>query len=88
VIAKPDGHPYLRLTRVLQPSMVVTIEPGIYFIDMLLERLKAGPPRLAASTGRAWRRSDRSAGSASRTTSSARTAEPMNLTRDGFAEVA
>ncbi len=41
-IAKPEGHPYLRLTRVLEPGMAVTIEPGIYFIDMLLEQLKQG----------------------------------------------
>jgi len=33
---RPEGHPYLRLTRMLEPGVVVTIEPGIYLIDSLL----------------------------------------------------
>jgi Xaa-Pro dipeptidase len=37
-IPRPAGHPYLRLTRRLEPGFVVTIEPGLYFIDLLLER--------------------------------------------------
>lgn len=40
-VARPEGHPYLRMTRRLQNGMVVTIEPGIYFIDMLLEQLNS-----------------------------------------------
>jgi Xaa-Pro dipeptidase len=42
-VARPEGHPFLRLTRTLVPGMVVTIEPGIYFIDTLLAKLRSTP---------------------------------------------
>ena len=42
-IAKPEGHPYLRLTRMIEPGMVFTIEPGLYFIDSLLGTLRQAP---------------------------------------------
>jgi Xaa-Pro dipeptidase len=40
IIDPPSGHPFLRLTRVLEENMVLTIEPGLYVIDMLLEKLR------------------------------------------------
>ncbi len=83
-IAKPDGHPYLRLTRTLAPGMVVTIEPGLYFIDMLLEDLRAGPHADAVD----WTRVD-----AFRPYGGIRIEDdvvctddaPVNLTREAFA---
>jgi Xaa-Pro dipeptidase len=42
-IDPPSGHPFLRLTRVLEADMVLTIEPGLYIIDMLLENLRGTP---------------------------------------------
>ncbi|MFN2410033.1 MAG: Xaa-Pro dipeptidase [Halomonas sp.] len=36
----PNDHPALRLTRTLSSGMVVTIEPGLYFIPMLLAPLR------------------------------------------------
>jgi Xaa-Pro dipeptidase len=39
-LAKPEGHPYLRLTRRVEPRMCFTIEPGLYFIEPLLSELQ------------------------------------------------
>jgi Xaa-Pro dipeptidase len=53
-IPPPPGHPFLRLTRVLQEGFVVTMEPGIYFNEQLLSAAKADAR--AASIN--WRRVD------------------------------
>lgn len=40
VIPAPKEFPKLKSTRVFEPRMAFTIEPGIYFIDVLLNRLQ------------------------------------------------
>ena len=42
-VDRPSGHPYLRLTRKLEADMVLTVEPGLYIIDMLLDNLRGTP---------------------------------------------
>ena len=81
---KPDGHPYLRLTRTLEPGMVVTIEPGIYFIDMLLDELQAKGLRDAVD----WARVEAFkpyGGIRIEDDVACTDGEPVNLTREAFA---
>ena len=41
-VQPPPQYPYLRTTRVITEGQVFTIEPGLYFIDMLLRPFRTG----------------------------------------------
>jgi Xaa-Pro dipeptidase len=86
-IARPAGHPYLRMTRRLEPGFVVTIEPGIYFIDMLLAEAKADArgKMIDWSMVEALRPYG---GVRIEDDVVATTGEPLNLTREAFAAAA
>lgn len=86
-IPRPDGHPYLRTTRVLEPGMVMTIEPGLYFAQLLLDELQRGPNARLVH----WDRIEalRPYGGIRIEDNVVCTeAEPINLTREEFAAAA
>ena len=84
-IAKPEGHPFLRLTRTLDAGNVLTIEPGVYFIDMLLAKLKSGAHANAVN----WQKVERLkkfGGVRIEDDVHVTGGEPENLTRNAFDE--
>lgn len=86
-IPQPEGHPFLRQTRTLEPSMVCTIEPGLYFVDMLLERLREQPHARDVD----WAQVDRFrpyGGIRIEDDVVCTDGDPENLTRDAFAALA
>ena len=46
-VDSPQNHPFLRTTRDLAPGHIVTIEPGLYFIPMLLDPFRNSPDAAA-----------------------------------------
>lgn len=84
---RPEGHPYLRLTRMLEPGVVVTVEPGIYMIDSLLAAAHADARRAHID----WAVVEELkpfGGIRIEDNVVATSAQPENMTRDAFAKVA
>ena len=84
-IPRPDGHPFLRLTRRLEPGFVVTIEPGLYFIDLLLDAARADNKHGRRIRWDAVERLRPYGGIRIEDDVACTTGAPENLTRDAFA---
>ncbi|MDM4766701.1 Xaa-Pro dipeptidase [Pelomonas sp. SE-A7] len=88
VAPKPEGHRYLRLTRVLEPGMVVTIEPGLYFIPTLLDKLRATSAGGAVDWAKVERLLPYGGVRIEDDVACRASGAPENLTRDAFAALA
>ena len=85
--APPKDYPALRLTRPIEEGQVFTIEPGIYFIPMLLRELRNAPAGAAVN----WRTVDELmpfGGIRIEDNVAIQEGVPVNLTRDAFDTVA
>ena len=87
-IPRPAGHPYLRLTRTLEPGFVVTIEPGLYFIDLLLEQAQSNGTGRHINWEAVGRLQPYGGIRIEDDVACTATALPENLTRDAFAALA
>jgi Xaa-Pro dipeptidase len=85
-IPRPEGHPFLRLTRKLEAGNVLTIEPGLYFIEPLLRGWRENGDVSAIN----WDKVKELApygGIRIEDNIVVTNDEPLNLTRDAFASL-
>ena len=85
-IPRPEGHPFLRLTRTLETGNVLTIEPGLYFIEPLLRKWRENGDAAAIN----WDKVEALApygGIRIEDNMEVTDGAPRNLTRDAFAKL-